>query len=56
VPGDAAGESGVIAGLADGRFLLLQHPEVTGTHAGRAAGPDRWREGMSQIQQFLEVP
>ena len=59
--GDAAIEpeavaAAVIAGLADGRFLILPHPEVAGMYAGRAADPDRWREGMSQIQQFLEAP
>ena len=46
----------MIAGLADGRFMILPHHEVAGMYAGRAADPDRLREGMSQIQQFLETP
>ncbi len=59
--GDAAIEpdavaDAVIAGIADGRFLILPHPEVAGMYAGRAADPDRWRQGMSEIQQFLETP
>jgi hypothetical protein len=46
----------VVAGLADGRFLILPHPEVAEMYAGRAAEPDRWRAGMNQLQQFLEAP
>ena len=44
----------VLAGLADGRFLILPHPQVAGMYAGRAADPDRWRHGMNKIQQALE--
>ena len=44
----------VMAGIADGRFLILPHPEVAGMYAGRAADPDRWLGGMSQLQQYLE--
>jgi len=44
----------VMAGLADGRFLILPHPEVAGMYAGRAAETDRWLRGMSQLQQRLE--
>ncbi|HEY2315069.1 MAG TPA: SDR family oxidoreductase [Streptosporangiaceae bacterium] len=59
--GDAAIEpevvaDAVISGIADGRFLILPHPEVAGMYAGRAADPDHWRQGMSKIQQFLEAP
>jgi NAD(P)-dependent dehydrogenase (short-subunit alcohol dehydrogenase family) len=59
--GDAAIEpeavaAAVIAGVADGRFLILPHPEVAGMYAGRAADPDHWRQGMNKIQQFLEAP
>jgi len=46
----------VIAGIADGRFLILPHPEVAGMYAGRAADPDHWRDAMNNIQQFLESP
>ncbi len=44
----------VMAGIADGRFLILPHPEVAGMYAGRAAETDRWLRGMSQVQQRLE--
>ena len=44
----------VIAAMADGRFLILPHPEVAGMYAGRAAETDRWLRGMSQLQQRLE--
>jgi NAD(P)-dependent dehydrogenase (short-subunit alcohol dehydrogenase family) len=46
----------VIAGIADGRFLILPHPQVAGMYAGRAADPDRWRHGMNKIQQHVEEP
>jgi NAD(P)-dependent dehydrogenase (short-subunit alcohol dehydrogenase family) len=46
----------VVAGIADGRFLILPHPEVGGMYAGRASDPDHWRDAMSKIQQFLEAP
>ena len=46
----------MIAGIADGRFLILPHPEVAGMYAGRAADPEHWRDAMSKIQQFLESP
>src|SRR5215472_5743617 len=46
----------VISGIADGRFLILPHPEVAGMYAGRAADPDHWRDAMNNIQQFLESP
>jgi NAD(P)-dependent dehydrogenase (short-subunit alcohol dehydrogenase family) len=41
----------VIEGMADGRFLILPHPEVAGMYAGRAADPDRWLRGMSRLHQ-----
>ncbi|HEY7014247.1 MAG TPA: SDR family oxidoreductase [Streptosporangiaceae bacterium] len=46
----------VIAGIADGRFLILPHPEVAGMYAGRAGETDRWLRGMSKLQQRLEDP
>jgi short-subunit dehydrogenase len=52
MPQDVAGP--VIEAIADGRFLILPHPEVAGMYAGRAADPDRWLAGMSRLQQFLE--
>jgi NAD(P)-dependent dehydrogenase (short-subunit alcohol dehydrogenase family) len=44
----------VIAGMADGRFLILPHPEVAGMYAGRAADPDRWLRGMNKLQRRVE--
>jgi len=44
----------VMEAIADGRFLILPHPEVAGMYAGRAADPDRWLAGMSKLQQYLE--
>ncbi len=45
-----------IAGIADGRFLILPHPEVAEMYAGRAAETDRWLRGMNRLQQGLETP
>jgi hypothetical protein len=44
----------VIEGIADGRFLILPHPEVAGMYAGRAADPGRWLRGMNKLQRRLE--
>ncbi len=44
----------VMEGIADGRFLILPHPDVAGLYAGRAAEPDRWLNGMNKLQQYLE--
>ena len=44
----------MIEGIADGRFLILPHPEVAGMYAGRAADPDRWLRGMNKIQRYVE--
>ena len=44
----------VLKGIADGRFLILPHPEVAGMYAGRAADPDRWLRGMNKIQRRIE--
>jgi NAD(P)-dependent dehydrogenase (short-subunit alcohol dehydrogenase family) len=46
----------VVAAIADGRFLILPHPQVAGFYAGRAAEPDRWLHGMNLLQQDLEGP
>jgi NAD(P)-dependent dehydrogenase (short-subunit alcohol dehydrogenase family) len=46
----------VLAGIADGRFLILPHPEVAQMYAGRAADPDRWLGGMNKLQRRLEEP
>ena len=52
--GPEAVADAVMAGIADGRFMILPHPEVAGMYAGRAAETDRWLRGMSQLQQRLE--
>jgi NAD(P)-dependent dehydrogenase (short-subunit alcohol dehydrogenase family) len=44
----------VMAGLEDGSFLILPHPEVAGYYAGRAADTDRWLAGMRRAQQLLD--
>lgn len=44
----------VIEGMADGRFLILPHPEVADWYAGRATETDRWLRGMSRLQQRLD--
>ncbi|MGH3396277.1 MAG: SDR family NAD(P)-dependent oxidoreductase, partial [Streptosporangiaceae bacterium] len=41
----------VIEAMADGRFLILPHPEVAAMYAGRAADPDRWLGGMNKLQR-----
>ena len=41
-------------GLADGRFLVLPHPEVGDYFAMRAADTDRWLRGMNRMQQRIE--
>ncbi len=51
-PEDVA--AAVLAGIADGRFLILPHPEVARMYAGRGADPDRWLGGMNKLQQRLE--
>lgn len=48
-PEDVADE--VIAALADGRFLVLPHPEVGRWYAQRAADPDRWLASMRELAE-----
>ncbi len=43
------------AALADGRFLVLPHPEVHDYYVQRATDPDRWLRGMSRLQQRVEA-
>jgi len=50
---DAAADA-VIEGIADGRFLILPHPEVAGMYGRRATDPDRWLNGMNRLQQQVE--
>ena len=44
----------VWAALADGRFLVLPHPEVAGYYAARASDTDKWLRGMNRLQQRIE--
>jgi NAD(P)-dependent dehydrogenase (short-subunit alcohol dehydrogenase family) len=46
----------VIEAMADGRFLILPHPEVAGYYSHRAADPDRWLRGMNKLQRAVEDP
>jgi NAD(P)-dependent dehydrogenase (short-subunit alcohol dehydrogenase family) len=41
----------VVEALADGRFLVLPHPEVADYYALRAADPHRWQGGMRKLQR-----
>src|SRR5579859_1649760 len=45
----------VIAGIADGGFLILPHPDVARMYAGRATDPDRWLRGMNKLQTQTET-
>ncbi|MFC8092781.1 SDR family oxidoreductase [Streptomyces sp. NPDC057301] len=41
-------------GMAEDRFLILPHPEVSGYYQARAAEPDRWLTNMNHLQQKWE--
>jgi NAD(P)-dependent dehydrogenase (short-subunit alcohol dehydrogenase family) len=43
----------VVRGLADGRFLILPHPEVATFERRRAADHDRWLAGMRRARSRL---
>lgn len=43
----------VVAGLADGRFLILPHPQVSEFSARRAGDPDRWLGGMRRLRRRM---
>ncbi|MEV2277234.1 SDR family oxidoreductase [Nocardiopsis sp. NPDC049922] len=40
----------VMAGLADGRFLILPHPQVAGYYAARATDTDGWLAAMRRLR------
>ncbi|HTU74527.1 MAG TPA: SDR family oxidoreductase [Trebonia sp.] len=40
--------------LADGRFLVLPHPQVQDYYAARATQPDKWLRGMNKLQRLVE--
>jgi NAD(P)-dependent dehydrogenase (short-subunit alcohol dehydrogenase family) len=41
----------VVEGIAEGRFLILPHPEVGTYWAQKAADPDRWLAGVRRLVQ-----
>ena len=43
----------VLAGIADGRFLILPHPEVATYERRRATDRDRWLSGMRRMHSRL---
>lgn len=44
----------LLAGMSDGRFLILPHPEVAGYYALRATDTDRWLRGMRGLQRRID--
>ena len=40
----------VVEAIADGRFLILPHPDVARMYAGRATDTDRWLRGMNKLR------
>lgn len=45
----------VIEAFADGRFLILPHPETAEMYRHRATDPDRWQRGLGRVQQQLDA-
>jgi NAD(P)-dependent dehydrogenase (short-subunit alcohol dehydrogenase family) len=45
----------VVEALAEDRFLVLPHPEVTGFWSGKVADVDGWLGAMNRVQQRLEA-
>ena len=52
-PEEVAGA--VVRGLAEGRFLILPHPEVATFERRRAADRDRWLAGMRRARARLGI-
>ncbi|TJZ54067.1 SDR family oxidoreductase [Streptomyces piniterrae] len=44
----------VVEALADGKFLILPHPEVRDHYALRATDTDRWLTGMQRLRRRME--
>jgi NAD(P)-dependent dehydrogenase (short-subunit alcohol dehydrogenase family) len=53
LPPEAVADAAVTA-IAEGRFLVLPHPEVAGYYAARATDTDRWLAGMRRLQQKVD--
>ena len=51
---DAVAET-VVAGLAEGRFLILPHPEVATYERRRADDRDRWLQGMRRVRAKIQA-
>ncbi len=43
-----------MSAIAEGRFLVLPHPEVAGYYVARATDTDRWLGGMRRLQQKVD--
>jgi hypothetical protein len=44
----------LLAGLAEGTFLILPHPQVRDYYQMRAGHTDKWLRGMNRMQQRIE--
>jgi NAD(P)-dependent dehydrogenase (short-subunit alcohol dehydrogenase family) len=44
----------LLAGMAEGRFLILPHPEVRDYYVLRAGDTGKWLRGMSRLEQKIE--
>ena len=44
----------LLAGMAEGRFLILPHPQVADYYRLRAGDPDKWLRGMNRLQRRIE--
>jgi NAD(P)-dependent dehydrogenase (short-subunit alcohol dehydrogenase family) len=45
----------VLAAFADGRFLILPHPQVAGYEQRRATDRDRWLAGMRRLKSSVHI-
>ncbi|WP_320672024.1 SDR family oxidoreductase [Patulibacter defluvii] len=52
LPAEAVAET-VVEGLADGRFLILPHPEVLTYFRQKGSDYDRWLAGMRRLQAHI---